>query len=83
MPLAKKDLQDIGQLIDAKNQAQTRDIYDRIAQTEKRFEQRFESVDQQLEAIKESLVFRQELHNLVRELKAQGIKLDEGKVFAI
>lgn len=35
--LTKKDLQDIGHLVDGRLQAQKRDIYDRIGQLDKRF----------------------------------------------
>lgn len=43
---------------------------------------RLQEIGVELGAIKEMLAFRKQLENLVRELKAQGIILDETKVFA-
>lgn len=37
---------------------------------------------QKLDAILEAVATRRELQNLVRELKAQGIQLDETRIFA-
>lgn len=34
-----------------------------------------------LDAITKMLVMRQEMHNLIRELKAHGMALDESKIF--
>lgn len=42
----------------------------------------FEDVHIELEAIKELVVVRKELRNLVRELKTQGVVLDESRIFA-
>lgn len=41
----------------------------------------FESVHVELEAIKELVAVRKELQNLVRELKSQGVVLDESRIF--
>lgn len=43
---------------------------------------RFDEVDAKLDAIMEMLAMRHELRNLVRELRAQGIKLEETRIFA-
>jgi uncharacterized protein YicC (UPF0701 family) len=45
-------------------------------------EDRLGVVETKLDAIMVELATRKELRNLVRELKAQGIRLDETKVFA-
>lgn len=42
---------------------------------------RFDQVDAKLDAMTEMLAMRQELRSLVRELKAQGITLDESRIF--
>jgi predicted nucleic-acid-binding protein len=60
------------------------DVREAVQHFNKRFdaiEERLDAVDVQLEAIKESLTFRREFTNLVRELKAQGIRLDERRIF--
>lgn len=41
----------------------------------------FEGVHAELEAIKELVAVRKELQNLVRELKTQGLALDESRIF--
>lgn len=41
----------------------------------------FDKVHVELEAIKELLVFRKEFENLVREIKARGMDLDEARIF--
>ncbi len=46
-----------------------------------RMDDRFDHVDAKLEAIMEMLTMRQEMHNLIRELRGQGLKLDESKIF--
>ncbi|MFA6587783.1 MAG: hypothetical protein WCT08_01805 [Patescibacteria group bacterium] len=45
------------------------------------FDIRFDSVDTRLEAIMSMLATRKEMHNLVRELKNQGINLEEARIF--
>ena len=45
-------------------------------------EDRLGVVETKLDAIMAELTTRKELRNLVRELKAQGIRLDDTKVFA-
>ncbi len=42
---------------------------------------RLEVVEAELTAIKELLTFRKEFENLIRELKVQGVHLDEKKIF--
>lgn len=46
-----------------------------------RMDERFDRVDAKLEAIMEMLAMRQEMRNLIRELRGQGLKLDESKIF--
>lgn len=43
--------------------------------------ERFDRIDAKLEAIMEMLTMRQEMHNLIRELRGQGLTLDESKIF--
>jgi hypothetical protein len=43
--------------------------------------EKFGQVDIKLDAVMELLAHRREFENLVRELKAHGIKLDESKIF--
>lgn len=42
----------------------------------------FHQVDIKLDAVMELLATRKQLHNLVRELRAQGLTLDEARIFA-
>lgn len=46
-----------------------------------RMDERFDRIDAKLEAIIEMLTMRQEMRNLVRELRGQGLMLDESKIF--
>lgn len=46
-----------------------------------RIDDRLDGMDIKLDAIMESLATRKEVQNLVRQLKAQGIVLDESKIF--
>lgn len=51
---------------------------------DKRFDgldQRLDEMEIKLDAIMEMLVTRKDIHNLVRALKKQGIKLDESEIF--
>lgn len=48
----------------------------------KKIYERFDEIAVELEAIKDMLAMRQELRNLVRELRAKGIELDESRIFA-
>lgn len=50
--LSRQDLQNIGHLMEAKNVAQTREIYDRLAHTEKKLENRIEKVEKDVAKIK-------------------------------
>ncbi len=43
----------------------------------------FTEVNIKLDAIMESVATRKEMHNLVRELKHQGIQIDASKVFVV
>lgn len=47
------------------------------------FEQndRLDTIDTKLDAMMEMLATRKEMHNLVRELKVNGLKLDPSKIF--
>jgi len=47
-----------------------------------RMDARLEEVDTKVSAIMEMLATRKEVRALVRELKAQGIKLEESRIFA-
>ncbi len=76
--------------LDARLEAQTavlrRDVRELVQHFTKRFDdvdQRLDSIDVQLEAIKESMTVRREFENLVRELKAGGIRLDERRIFVV
>ena len=64
----------------------TREIIDHFNQSQDKqstwIKEEFDKVHVELEAIKQLLVYRQELHNLVRELKAQGMTLNESKIFS-
>lgn len=59
-----------------------RDIIHHVNEGQELNAQRFDEVDVKLAAIMEMLAMRHELRNLVRELKTQGIKLEETKIFA-
>lgn len=63
----------------------TREIIDHFNQSQAAQDQsmreRFDQVDAQLKAIMELLAMRQEIHNLVRELKGKGIELDPARIF--
>ena len=66
--------------------ASTREILDHFTKSQgvqnTWIKEEFDKVHVELEAIKQLLVYRQELHNLVRELKAQGMTLNESKIFS-
>lgn len=53
----------------------------RMDQMERGFNDQFGEVNVKLDAIIKMLVMRQEMHNLIRELKSQGMVLDESKIF--
>ncbi len=62
------------------------DVRDAVQHFTKRFDaidERLDSIEVQIEAIKESMTVRREFENLVRELKAQGIRLDDRKIFVV
>lgn len=62
------------------------ELHTRFDKTDKRLEgieRRLDEHDAKLDAILEAVATRRELQNLVRELKAQGINLDETKIFAL
>ena len=44
-------------------------------------DERLDQIDTKLEAIMEMLAMRKEMQNLIRQLKVQGIVLDETKIF--
>lgn len=46
-----------------------------------RIDDRLDGMDIKLDAIMEAVATRKEMQNLVRQLKAQGIALDESKIF--
>ena len=59
---------------------------EKIIELHKRFDTTDKTLTQhgtKLDAIMESVATRKEVHNLVRELKAQGIELDDTKIFAV
>jgi hypothetical protein len=78
IPLTKRDLSE-GLTLAA------REIMDHV--TKSFAAERLRSADEsnkvhvELEAIKEMLAYRQEHRNLVRELKAQNIRLEDAKIF--
>lgn len=41
----------------------------------------FDQIDAKVDAIIGMLTMKQEMHNLIRQLKMQGIALDESKIF--
>ncbi len=43
--------------------------------------ERFDRIDVELSALKEMVAVRQELNNLVIQLRGQGIEVDESKIF--
>lgn len=43
----------------------------------------FTEVNVKLDAIMESVVIRKEVHNLVREIKRNGLDIDDSKVFVM
>jgi len=53
-----------------------------ISDVQEQMHEGFRQVDIKLDAIMELLATRKQLHNLVRELRAQGMKLDETAIFA-
>lgn len=57
--------------------------FDAIDEQFKAVRERFDRVDIELSAVKSMVVIRQELNNLVLQLKGQGIKLDENKIFVV
>lgn len=52
-----------------------------FAQERQYTDNQFVEVNTKLDAIMESVATRKEMHNLVRELKHQGIQIDSSKVF--
>lgn len=87
------DVKTIGSRMEATIKQNTREIVSHfnvsqgkqntwIKQEFEEVDERFDEIRAELEAIKEMLVMRQELRNLVRELKTKGIELDESKIFA-
>lgn len=57
--------------------------FDAVDEELKAMRERFDRIDVELSAIKSMVVIRQELNNLVSQLKGQGIKLDEDKIFVV
>ncbi len=61
-------------------------VDERFNQTDERLDhmdERLGTMDAKLDALLEAVATRRELHNLVRELKARGVTLDESKIFAM
>ncbi len=77
-PLTKNDLTEGLRLA-------TREIMDHMSESLGRerdwAKEEFAAVHVELDAIKEMLVYRRELRNLFRELKARDNTLDESKIF--
>lgn len=59
-----------------------RDVLGYVRQVGTTQGERFDRVDAKLEAVMEMLATRKQLEKLVRALKQQGIKLEEGEIFA-
>lgn len=62
-------------------QALRQEMNERFQAMQQEMNVRFEQVDIKLDAMLELLAHRKELYNLVRELKAKGVEIDETKVF--
>lgn len=61
--------------------ANTRDIISHFHQSQGLQNERMDRMDAKLDAIVEMLTMKREMRNLIRELKAQGMVLDESKIF--
>lgn len=80
MPLTKKDLADIRAALRPDFNA-IEHRFDLAKQEFSGVNQRLDTVDAKLEAITEMLTTREEVRNLVRELRKRGIELDEQRIF--
>lgn len=68
--------------LDARLTGSVRDLKEHFDRRFAGVEERLAVVETKVDAVLAELATRRELRNLVRELKAQGIRLDESKVFA-
>ncbi|MDP3964572.1 MAG: hypothetical protein Q8Q20_02855 [bacterium] len=57
-----------------------RDVLDYLKESQAVQDKHLEEIDSKLDAIMEMLATRKELHNLIRALKKQGIKIDESEI---
>lgn len=91
--IAKHDLTEalagLRDALEASFRTEVRDLASHFNHSQGAQNQRFDRIDAsidemdtKLSAIMEMLTTRQEVRALVRELKAQGIKLDETRIFA-
>ncbi|MBI2984378.1 MAG: hypothetical protein HYY50_02025 [Candidatus Kerfeldbacteria bacterium] len=84
-PAAKDDLTKLGSRLDGIIQHQTRGLIAHFNQSQATqtewIKGEVDKVHVEPEAIKELLAWRQELQNLVREIKSHGLALDESKIF--
>lgn len=88
MPLTDKDLKAIRSALRPEFERQTETLKDSIRGLNENLNagqgaqnERLDRIEARLDAIVEMLTLRKELRNLIRELKAQGITLDERRVF--
>ena len=61
--------------------ANTKDIISHFNQGQGFQNERMDQTDSKLDTIIEMLTMKREMRNLIRELKAQGMVLDESKIF--
>lgn len=97
-PITKTDLQrglsNLRENLEATITANTREIIghfnesqglqnERMDSIERNMGEQFAEVNVKLDAITEMLAMRQEIRNLIRELRDKGIALDESKIFVV
>ncbi len=87
-----KSLHTLREGLEANSTSNTKDIISHFNQSqgmqnvrmdrmEARMDEQFAEVNVKLDAIMKMLVMRQEMHNLVGQLREQGMTLDESKIF--
>ncbi len=87
-----KSLHTLREGLEANSTSNTKDIISHFNQSqgmqnvrmdrmEARMDEQFAEVNVKLDAIMKMLVMRQEMHNLVGQLREQGMTLDETKIF--
>ena len=92
-PVTKSDLAAFGDGLRESLRENTRDVIAHVTKSQTAQDQRLEQIESKLDGIAEDvskvklavvdlLATDRHLHNLVRELKANNVPVDEGKVFA-